>query len=143
VAGEVGRNPQALAPLRELAELLGAPVIVAAGRFAFPSNHPLNLTNAREDALRGADAILALDVPSLGVPLGPSVREREAFKPAIQPGAKVIHITLLDLERQSWVSDSMWLFPVAVPMAADTSIALPQLVQLCRERLGSSAKGLD
>ena len=140
VAGEVGRNPQALAPLRELAELLGAPVIVASGRFAFPSTHPLNLTNAREDAIRGADAILALDVPSLGVPLGPSVREREAFKPAIQPNAKVIHITLLDLERQSWVSDSMWLFPVAVPMAADTSIALPQLVQLCRERLGSSAE---
>jgi len=140
VAGEVGRNPQALAPLRELAELLAAPVIVADGRFAFPSTHPLNLTNAREDALREADAILALDVPSLGVPLGPSVREREAFKPAIQPTTKVIHITLLDLERQSWVSDSMWLFPVAVPMAADTSIALPQLIQLCRERLGSGAE---
>ena len=139
VAGEVGRNPQALAPLRELAELLAAPVIDADGRFAFPSTHPLNLTNTRVDALRDADAILALDVPSLGVPLGPSVREREAFKPAIQPTTKVIHITLLDLERQSWVSDSMWLFPVAVPMAADTSIALPQLVQLCRERLGSGA----
>ncbi len=137
VAGEVGRNPQALAPLRELAELLAAPVLDADGRFAFPNTHPLNLTAAREVALCDADVVLALDVPSLGAPLGPSVREREAFKPAIQPDTKVIHITLSDLERQSWVSDSMWLFPVAVPMAADTSIALPQLVQLCRERLGS------
>ncbi len=137
IAGEVGRNPDALAPLRELAELLAAPVIDADGRFAFPNTHLLNLTTAREEVLREADVVLALDVPSLGVPLGPSVREREAFKPAIQPGTKVIHITLFDLERQSWVSDSMWLFPVAVPMSADTSIALPQLIGLCRERLGS------
>jgi thiamine pyrophosphate-dependent acetolactate synthase large subunit-like protein len=139
VAGEVGRNPETLASLRELAEMLAAPVIDAEGRFAFPSTHPLNLTNAREDALREADVVLALDVPSLGVPLGPTVREREAFQPAIRPATKVIHITLLDLERQSWVSDNMWLLPVAVPIAADTSVALPQLIELCRDRLSSSS----
>ena len=37
VAGEVGRTPQALIPLRELAETLAAPVIDADGRFAFPT----------------------------------------------------------------------------------------------------------
>jgi thiamine pyrophosphate-dependent acetolactate synthase large subunit-like protein len=140
VAGEVGRSPQALASLRELAEMLAAPVIDMEGRFAFPNTHPLNLTNAREQALRGADAVLALDVPSLGVPLGPAVREREAFQPAVSPGTKVIHITLLDLERQSWVNDNMWLLPVHVPIAADTLIAIPQLIALCRERLGADSK---
>lgn len=137
VAGEVGRNPAALTPLRELAEMLAAPVIDMEGRFAFPNTHRLNLSNAREEALSNADVILALDVPSLGVPLGPTVRERETFKPAIRADAKIIHITLLDLERQSWVTDNMWLLPVAVPIAADTSVALPQLAALCRERLGS------
>lgn len=140
VAGEVGRNRQALKSLRELAEMLAAPVIDMEGRFAFPNTHPLNLTNAREQALREADVVLALDVPSLGVPLGPTVREREAFQPVIRPGAKLIHITLLDLERQSWVSDNMWLLPVAVPIAADTSIALPQLIELCRARLSTDSR---
>jgi len=138
VAGELGRNPKALVALLDLAELLGAPVIDADGRYAFPSTHPLNLTTAREEALSGADAVLGLDVPSLGVPLGPTVRERGNFAPAVSPSTKIIHITLLDLERQSWVSDSMWLLPVHVPIAADTSVALPQLLELVRSRVGAS-----
>ncbi len=137
VAGEVGRNPKALPPMLDLAEALAAPVIDADGRYAFPSTHPLNLTTAREEALRTADVVLALDVPSLGVPLGPSVRERGNFAPVMPPGCKVIHITLLDLERQSWVSDAMWILPVHVPMAADTSVVLPQLLEQVRERQGS------
>ena len=138
VAGELGRNPKALPPMLDLAEALGAPVVDSDGRYAFPSTHPLNLTNAREDALRGADVVLALDVPSLGVPLGPSVRERGNFAPIIAPSCKVIHITLLDLERQSWVTDNMWLLPVHVPMAADTAVALPQLLEQVRERLSAN-----
>ena len=142
VAGELGRNPKALPPLLDVAEELGAAVIDSDGRYAFPSTHPLNLTNAREDALREADVVLALDVPSLGVPLGPSVRERGNFAPVISPSCKVIHITLLDLERQSWVSDAMWLLPVHVPIAADTAVALPQLLEQLRERIKNNAESV-
>jgi thiamine pyrophosphate-dependent acetolactate synthase large subunit-like protein len=139
VAGEIARNPKALPPMLDLAEALGAAVIDSDGRYAFPSTHVLNLTTAREEALRGADVVLALDVPSLGVPLGPSVRERGNFAPIIAPSCKVIHITLLDLERQSWVNDNMWLLPVHVPIAADTSVALPQLLEQVRERLKANS----
>jgi acetolactate synthase I/II/III large subunit len=139
VAGELGRNPKALPALLDVAEELGAAVIDSDGRYAFPSTHPLNLTNAREEALRNADVVLALDVPSLGVPLGPSVRERGNFAPVISPSCKVIHITLLDLERQSWVSDAMWLLPVHVPIAADTAVALPQLLEQLRERMKANS----
>ena len=138
VAGEIARNPKALPPLLDLAEALGAAVIDSDGRYAFPSTHVLNLTTAREEALRDADVVLALDVPSLGVPLGPSVRERGNFAPIISPRCQVIHMTLLDLERQSWVSDNMWLLPVHVPIAADTSVALPQLLEQVRERLNAN-----
>jgi len=34
----------------------------------------------------------------------------------------------------------MWLVPVAVPIAADTSTALPQLLALCRHQLGAHAE---
>ena len=140
VAGELGKNPKALPLLRDLAEILAAPVIDTDGRFAFPSNHLLNLTSVRTEALKETDVVLALDVPSLGTPLGPSVRERTVFQPAVGSETKVIHITMLDLEKQSWVCDSMWLLPVAVPIAADTALALQQLIELCRERLGSNSK---
>jgi acetolactate synthase I/II/III large subunit len=141
VAGEVGRNPKALPVVLDLAETLGAAVIDADGRYAFPSTHPLNLTTSREEALRNADVVVALDVPSLGVPLGPSVRERGNFAPVVPPSCKVIHITLLDLERQSWVSDNMWLLPVHVPIAADTSVVLPQLLEQVRERVNANKDG--
>ena len=138
VAGELGKNPKSLPPMLDLAEALAAPVVDSDGRYAFPSTHRLNLTNAREEALQNADVVLALDVPSLGVPLGPSVRERGNFAPIISPSCKVIHITLLDLERQSWVSDNMWLLPVQVPIAADTAVALPPLLEQVRERLAAN-----
>jgi thiamine pyrophosphate-dependent acetolactate synthase large subunit-like protein len=142
VAGEVGRNPTTLPALVELAEALAAPVIEA-GRFAISNTHPLDLTPRRESVLNQADVVLALDVPSLGVPLGPSVRERGALQPAIGPDTKIIHITLHDLEKQSWVTDNMWMMPVDVPIAADTAQAIPELVRLCRERLMSSAVSMD
>lgn len=140
VAGECGKNPKALPALLDLAEVLGAPVVDSDGRYAFPSTHPLNLTNAREEALKNADVVLALDVPSLGVPLGPSVRERGNFAPIISPSCQVIHMTLLDLEKQSWVSDNMWLLPVHVPIAADTAVGLPALLEQVRERLAGNAE---
>lgn len=117
--------------------MLAAPVIDADGRFAFPNSHALDLTAAREQTLRAADVVLALDVPSLGVPLGLSARERETLQLVVRPETKIVHITLLESERQSLVSDTMWLLPVAVPIAADTSIALPQLLALCRDQLGA------
>ena len=142
ITGEIGRNPSALPAAVELAEMLGCAVVDAEGRFGFPSTHSLDLTTARERALGEADVVLALDVPSLGVPLGPSVRERGALTLATPRGAKVIHITLLDQERQNWVTDNQWLLPVAVPIAADTSQAIPLLTAALRERLGDDSAGV-
>lgn len=139
VTGEIGRNPSALTAAVELAETLGSAVVDAEGRFGFPNTHPLDLTTVRERALADADVVLALDVPSLGVPLGPSVRERGALQLATPRGAKTIHITLLDQERQNWVTDNQWLLPVAIPIAADTSQAIPLLTAALRERFSGDA----
>lgn len=135
VVGEIGRNPSALEAVVELADTLGCAVVDAEGRFGFPNTHSLDVTTLRERVLNEADVVLALDVPSLGVPLGPSVRERGALQLANPAGSKIIHITLLEQERQNWVTDNQWLLPVAIPIAADTSQAIPLLTAALRARL--------
>jgi thiamine pyrophosphate-dependent acetolactate synthase large subunit-like protein len=132
VAGEVSPHGTALDDLRELAELLGAPVIDT-NRFSFPNTHELDATEVREAVLKDADVVLALDVPSLGVPLGPSVRERGALQPAISADCKIINIGMFEFEKQSWVTDNMWLMPVANPIAAATTEAIQELLIMCRE----------
>ena len=132
VAGEISPHGTALGDLMELAELLGAPVIDT-NRFSFPNTHELDATQVRAAALKDADVVLALDIPSLGVPLGPDVRERGALQPAISDDCKIINIGMFEFEKQSWVTDNMWLMPVANPIAADTTGALRELVIMCRE----------
>jgi acetolactate synthase-1/2/3 large subunit len=132
IAGEISPHSTALDDLIELAELLGA-AVVDTNRFSFPSTHDLDATQVREDVLKGADVVLALDVPSLGVPLGPSMRERGALQPAISEDCKVINIGMFEFEKQSWVTDNMWLMPVVNPIAADSTGAMRELLLMCRE----------
>lgn len=132
VAGELSPHGTALNDLQELAELLGAGVIDA-GRYSFPNTHGLDMTENRAETLKDADVVLTIDVPSLGVPLGPDVRERGALQPAIGPDCKVINVGLFEFEKQSWVTDNMWLMPVAIPIAADSEQALRELLIICRE----------
>jgi acetolactate synthase-1/2/3 large subunit len=136
IAGEVSPHGTALDDLIELAELLGA-AVVDTNRFSFPSTHDLDATQVREAVLRGADVVLALDVPSLGVPLGPNLRERGALQPAISEDCKIINIGMFEFEKQSWVTDNMWLMPVANPIAADSTGAIRELLLMCREMGGN------
>ena len=115
-----------------------APVIDADGRFAFSNTHPLDLTAAREQTLRAADVVLALDVPSLGVPLGHRCGNGKRCSWRCVRGQRSC-ISRCSKATQSFVSDTMWLVPVAMPIAAHTSIALPQLLELCRHQLDLQA----
>ena len=92
-------------------------VVDAEGRFGFPNTHPLDLP-ASASARWPTPTWCSRSIPSLGVPLGPSVRERGALQLAVPQGTRLIHVTLLDQERQNWVTDNQWLLPVEVPIAA-------------------------
>jgi thiamine pyrophosphate-dependent acetolactate synthase large subunit-like protein len=139
IADTVGRNPAALGPLREVAELLGAPVVDRGGRFNFPTNHPLDLSLALDEALAETDVVLALDVYDLGgtTPGIPHTRGDER-KTAIPEAATVIHVTLADMYQKAWSADYQILPEVDIPIAADTAEALPALAALLRTELGRS-----
>lgn len=69
VAGHAGGTPESFAALVGLAGRLGAPVVDAGWRLAFPSDHPLNATRL-DRVLEQADLIVALDVDDIVGKLG-------------------------------------------------------------------------
>jgi thiamine pyrophosphate-dependent acetolactate synthase large subunit-like protein len=139
IADLLGRHPEAVRHLIQLAELLAVPVIDRGGRFNFPNTHPLDLTDGAADILAEADVVLALDVLDLFGALGRVDKATRMFQSAIAPQTTVIHITMGDLFGRSWAADYERLPAVDVAIAADTAVALPQLLSLCRTRLPTAA----
>jgi thiamine pyrophosphate-dependent acetolactate synthase large subunit-like protein len=141
VAGSVARNREALAPLQELAEMLTAPVISTG--FGLPATHPLHATGLRQEVLHEADVVLALDVSDLFGAFSQTggIKDRGSFPSYIGKDTKIIHIGVWDLLQHSWTSDYQRLYPVDIPITADTRLALPILVDLCRRALERNGAG--
>ncbi|HEU4342491.1 MAG TPA: thiamine pyrophosphate-dependent enzyme [Candidatus Binatia bacterium] len=138
IADYLGRNPESVASLVELAELLATPVVDKGGRFNFPTTHPLDATDGARELLQKADVILALDVPDLYGSLTTVSKQTRACEYVTSPAAKIISVSMNDMLVRSWAGDYQALQPVDVPMSADTSVAVPALTRLCREILGTN-----
>ncbi len=133
IADHTGRNPDAVASLVELSELLAAPVIDRGARFNFPATHPLDAEGIEREVLGKADVVLALDVFDLYGTLGNVDKASRAFTSCLREDAQLIHISLDELITRSWSSDYQKLQAVDVPIVADTSLAIPQLLCACQE----------
>jgi acetolactate synthase-1/2/3 large subunit len=122
VAGRVGRNLSAVVSLARLAETLGAPVVDFRNCVNLPPQHALNAGLEGRDLLLQADAILLLDVESACVPgLGPFPTQA----------------WLLQIDSDCLKPDLPgWCYPVEIGLTADTSQALPHLVEMLADRLG-------
>jgi len=96
LADTVGRSRAGVNGLRALAERLNAPVVDLGTRFNFPSDHPLEATERREELLREADVIFAVDVVDLvGALQANAARHRPAgFAPSAD--AKIISLSVSD-----------------------------------------------
>jgi len=127
IAGYSGRNPLSVAPLVELAEMLGARVASSGGRVNFPTNHPLAIAGfGLGDHLKQADVVLIIDHDT---PYMPAL-----MKPG--PGAKIIHIDIDPIKKDM----VMWGFPADIRLEADSVKAVPALTNLVRKRLTAEQK---
>jgi acetolactate synthase-1/2/3 large subunit len=139
IADTLGRNPKAVPALIELAEVLAIPVVDKGARFNFPTTHPLDVTDGAREILRQADVILALDVADLFGSLTTVSKQTRACEYVTAPGVKLISISMHDMLVHAWAGDYQALQAVDLPMAADTSVAVPELTRLCRELLGNDS----
>jgi thiamine pyrophosphate-dependent acetolactate synthase large subunit-like protein len=139
LADTVGRSAAGTDALRGLAEKLNAPVVDLGSRFNFPSEHPLEATERREELLKEADVILAVDVVDLwGALQANAARHRPAgFAPSSD--AKIVSLSVSELLVHSWTSDYQRMQPVDLSLVGDSRVALPALVDLVSPR-GSTAE---
>jgi acetolactate synthase I/II/III large subunit len=138
VVESLGRRPEATGPLCRLAELLAAPLIDLAaesqGRPSVPSEHPLDMTDARDEAVREADVLLALDVSSFLSVLGETDRTTREIR-LLNERTQIIAVSLDDYAFRSWAHTFQSLAPVDLPIAADAGLVLRALVAAVEERL--------
>ncbi len=135
LAGYAGRDPRAFAWIPELAELLGAAVVDTNDRLNVASTFSLNLTYT--DVIGEADAILLLDVKDASRHLLklPGRSANRATRSLVADGCVVMDLGFGDLQLMSWVHDVGPVLPLHHRVAADTSVALPMLLELVRDRV--------
>ena len=125
---------RATGQLRELAELLDAPVFTTMpGKSSFDERHPLAVgagagttTLAAHKRIGDADVLLAL---------GTSLT-RTGYGQSIRPGTRIIHNTasIEDLNKDETAE-------VALP--GDAALVIEALIEELRERLGNDGRGLE
>lgn len=130
VPGYAGRDSRAFTQLVELAELLGAGVIDTNIRLNFPNTHPLNVTGS--DVLTDTDLVFFVDVKDMGKPTQELNRSTRTVRSLIPGSAKIVDLGFNDVELSSWSHDFAALHPTDLQVTADTVVALPQLLELCR-----------
>ena len=109
-----GRNPDAVAPLVELAEALGAPVYANGFRLCIPTTHPLFADTQAKEAVAEADVILAIDtlVPYIPQDVQP------------RPDATMIEIDVDPLKPTVPLTG----FPIDIAIQADPALAMRALL---------------
>lgn len=138
VADLVGRSESGFEAVRQLAALLGSPIIDLAGRHNLDTSSPLNASHHRVEVLGAADAVLALDCRDLGYALN-AVGHRDEVPTRIPPrDARVIDVSLRPLIPGGFVDyasteQGAWL------VTANTEVLLPAVVETLRSLRGDQA----
>jgi acetolactate synthase I/II/III large subunit len=140
LADTVGRSKTGCDALVALAERLSSPVVDLGSRFNFPSAHPLEATERRENLLKDADVIFAVDVVDLWGALQASTGQHRpgGFAPNVE--AKIISLSVSDLLVHSWTADYQRLQPVDLRLVGESRLALPALLDLLDGSPGASGE---
>mgnify|MGYP001379924495 FL=1 len=122
----LGRNPEAVKFLVELAEQLAIPVSQQLTYVNFPTDHPLYLGTQAIKYIRNADVLFFIDTD---VPWEPPNRN------ILRDGVKIIH-----LERDPlFTGIPGWGFPADLPVTGCSEVTLPVLNAIIRSKLAAGA----
>ena len=121
----LGRNPEAVQYLVELAELLAIPVVQQLTNVNFPTDHPLYLGTQITKYVKNSDVLFFIDTD---VPWEPPSRS------VLRDGVKIIH-----LERDPlFTGIPGWGFPADLPITGCSDVSLPALTAIIRDKLAAN-----
>lgn len=135
IVGHAGRDPKAFHLLVELAELVGIGVIDTGIRLSFPNKHPLESTDS--GALEKTDCLFFLDVKDMGKATQKLDSISRTVVSRIPSNAAILDLGFNDLGLSSWSEDYAELIPVDIQVTADSSVALPLLLDACKRIVSS------
>jgi acetolactate synthase-1/2/3 large subunit len=138
VTAYAGRDAKAFGQLTELSELLGIGVIDTGWRLNFPNRHPHAVTM---DLLPESDCVLFVDVKDMGKWTQKLDRTTRAIETLIPAGAAILDVGFNELGIGAWSHDHAQLHETDIQVTADTAVALPLLLDLCRELDGKTRDG--
>jgi acetolactate synthase I/II/III large subunit len=122
----LGRNPEAVSFLVELAESLAIPVVQQLSYVNFPTDHPLSLGTQAIKYVQHADLLFFIDTD---VPWEPPSRS------VLRDGVKIIH-----LERDPmFTAIPGWGFPADLPVAGCSEVSLPVLNAIIKAKVAAGA----
>lgn len=130
VCGYAGREPSSFHALVELSDLLGMGVLDMHHRLNFPNRHPMSLGSA--DSLAGADLVFFVDVKDTERGTSRTNSTTRESVSLVPEGATVVGMGFGDLAISAWTQDFAALTEMDLEMTADSSVALPELVDVCR-----------
>ena len=130
VTSYAGRDRAAFAQLTELSELLGVGVIDTGWRLNFPNRHPHAVTM---EIIPESDCVLFVDVKDMGKWTQKLDRTTREIESLIPPEAAILDVGFNELGIGAWSHDHAQLHETDIQVTADTAVALPLLLDLCRE----------
>lgn len=139
LAGHMGRNKKAVKTLVELSELLALPVMDdKVYRFNFPNTHPMDLTGSNR--LKSADLVLSLDVRDISDWIKKKNPQSGRLESILDKNCRIVEMGLSDVGISSWSTMYEKIQEVDLSILCDTSVALPELLKRCKEKLSADAK---
>ncbi len=138
IADRLGRSAAAYDALEKLADMLMIPVLDQETRHNFPTNHPLALAEIASEVIADTDYILVLDTMDLYGALHTFDKVTRRGTPLFRPSTHITHVTLDTYLVRSWSHDSRRLMETDDLISADTSVFVPDLLEKCREMMGSA-----
>jgi acetolactate synthase I/II/III large subunit len=138
VTSYAGRDAGAFTQLTELSELLGAGVIDTGWRLNFPNRHPHAVTL---DVLPECDCVLFVDVKDMGKWTQRLDRTTRQIESLIPGDATILDVGFNELGIGAWSHDHAQLHETDLQVTADTAVALPLLLELCKELNANTRDG--
>src|SRR5215218_1603858 len=131
VGGYAGRDPRAFDWIPELAEVVGAGIVDLDNRLNAPTNHPLNVTGTK--ALEQADLVVLLDHRDVSRTLLTTDPPAREVRSRVAADCRIVDIGFNDHQVSAWVHDVGPAVPIDLRLTADTSLALPMLLDAAHE----------